>query len=93
VARRLPPGIFRQAGGGRIEAVRSLGILQLVHERMAHLNPLAAKWELYELEDRGEEIRQLDFLDRGNVVTRLMRCCDESDIHARFEEPIGWCGL
>jgi hypothetical protein len=85
--------VCRQAHSGKlvVEGLKLFvppGCSELVRERMAHLNPSAAKWELYELEDRGEEIRQLDFLDRGNVVTRLMRCCDESDIRARFEEPI-----
>jgi hypothetical protein len=55
---------------------------------MAHLDRAAAKWELYELEDRGEEIRQLEVLDRGNVATRLVRFCEEAEIHERFGEPI-----
>src|SRR5205809_686375 len=32
----------------------------LVRERMAHLNPGAAKWQLYELDERGEEIAEVE---------------------------------
>lgn len=45
----------------------------LVRERMAHLNPEAAKWQLYELEERQEEIAAVEVFDRGNVSTRLVR--------------------
>jgi len=33
------------------------GCSTLVRERMAHLNRAAAKWVLYELEERAEELR------------------------------------
>ena len=35
-----------------------------------------------------EEIRQVEILDRGNISTRLVRCPQESEIQARFTEPI-----
>jgi len=61
----------------------------LVRERMAHLDQLAAKWELHELDERTDECRELDILDCGNVNTRLVRCPDETEIQERFAEPIG----
>jgi hypothetical protein len=64
------------------------GCSALVRERMAHLNRAAAKWELYELEERGEDIRQIEILDRGNTSTRLVHCSDDADIHERFGGPI-----
>jgi hypothetical protein len=60
----------------------------LVRERMAHLNREAAKWQLYELDERGEEIAEVEVFDRGNISTRLVRCVDESEVKRRFAEPI-----
>ena len=59
----------------------------LVRERIAHLNSSAAKWELYELEERTDELKQIEIHDRGNVVTRLVRCPDDEDIQRRFGGP------
>ena len=61
---------------------------ELVRARMAHLNPSAAKWQLYELEERSDEITEIEVFDRGNVSTRLVRCVDESEVERRFAEPI-----
>lgn len=64
------------------------GCSDIVRERMAHLNRDAAKWELYELEERGEDLSQIEVLDRGNIATRLVRCCDDADTQVRFGGPI-----
>jgi hypothetical protein len=64
------------------------GTSALVRERMAHLNPAAAKWRLHELNQRDEELQQVEILDRGNISTRLVRSVDDLDVHARFAEPI-----
>jgi hypothetical protein len=70
------------------------GCAALVRERMAHLDQLAAKWELYELDERTEECIGLDILDCGNVSTRLVRSPEEAEIQERFAEPIAMvCGL
>jgi hypothetical protein len=55
---------------------------------MAHLNRAAAKWQLYELQERAEELKRVEILDNGNISTRLMRCTDDTEIHARFAGPI-----
>ena len=60
----------------------------LVRERMAHLNRAAAKWELYELEERAEELRRIEILDRGNIATRLVHCPNDAEIQERFGGPI-----
>lgn len=47
-----------------------------------------AKWQLFELDERDEELKQIEISDRGNVYTRLVRCPDESQVLARFAAPI-----
>jgi hypothetical protein len=85
--------VCRQAHAGKlvIEGLKlfvPVGCSALVRERMVHLNRAAAKWQLYELEERAEEVKQIEFLDRGNISTRLIHCSDELDMQARFAEPI-----
>jgi hypothetical protein len=60
----------------------------LTRERMAHLNTDAAKWQLYELEDRSDDLREIDISDRGNVDTRLVHATDETAAYERFAQAI-----
>ncbi len=60
------------------------GASALTRERMAQLNPEAAKWQLYELEERDDDLKELDISDCGNVATRLVHSTDESSTLARF---------
>jgi len=55
---------------------------------MAHLHCGAAKWELYELDEREDDLQQIEANDRGNVLTRLVRCPDDEEIFGRFGRPI-----
>ena len=64
------------------------GTAALVRARMAHLNPSAAKWQLYEVNEREETIHELDCFDRGNIETRLVRCADEDAAQERFAAAI-----
>jgi hypothetical protein len=64
------------------------GASALTRERMAHLNGEAAKWHLYELEERGDNLKELDVSDCGNVATRLVHSTDESVAIARFTSAI-----
>jgi hypothetical protein len=66
------------------------GTSRLSRERMAHLNPHAAKWQLYELDERENGLKELDCADRGNVATRLVHCPDESAARQRFAEAVAW---
>ena len=60
----------------------------VARERMAHLAREAAKWQLYEFDERGEVMVQLDTADRGNLATRLLHCCDEAAARRRFAGSI-----
>ncbi len=60
------------------------GSSDLTRERMAHLNPAAAKWQLYEFDERHDAVTALDPADRGNIATRLTRCPDEAAVLERF---------
>jgi hypothetical protein len=60
----------------------------LTRERMAHLNLEAAKWQLYELEERDDDLKEIDVSDRGNVETRLVHATDEPATRVRFAAPI-----
>ena len=83
----------RQSDDGRllIEGLKLFlpaGTSALVRERMAHLNRNAAKWQLFELEEREETVREIDCADRGNIATRLMHCIDETSARERFADSI-----
>ena len=65
------------------------GCSTLVRERMANLNPAAAKWRLFELDERHDAMVEIDCADRGNVATRLLPAPDECAALSRFEESIG----
>ncbi|PYX01332.1 MAG: hypothetical protein DMG89_01970 [Acidobacteria bacterium] len=60
----------------------------LTRERMARLHRHAAKWQLYELDEREDCMKEIDVSDHGNVSTRLVQCPDESAARARFAEAI-----
>jgi hypothetical protein len=85
--------VWRTANAGKL-VVEGLKLFvpprcsTLVRERMAHLSRAAAKWEFYELEERAEELRQLEILDRGNIATRLVHCPNDAEIQERFSGPI-----
>jgi hypothetical protein len=83
--------VCRQAQAGKLvveglKLVVPSGCSELVRERVAHLNRAVAKWEVYEFEDRGEEMLRLEISDRGNIATRLTHYCDDSETRVRFAE-------
>ncbi len=57
---------------------------------MAHLHREAAKWNLYEFDEREDSLREVDVSDRGNVATRLVHATDETAALARFADPIAY---
>jgi len=80
-----------QAGKFAVEGLKLFlpaGSGTLTRERIAHLNSQAAKWHLYELEEREESLKELDASDCGNVATRLVHATDESSTRTRFAAPI-----
>ncbi len=64
------------------------GAAALTKQRMAHLDPAAAKWHLNEFDQREDTLVRLETADRGNVATRLVRAVDENQALARFAASI-----
>lgn len=80
-----------QAGKAYVEGIKLFlpaGSSALTRERMAHLNRDAAKWRLYELEERDQNLKEIDLNDIGNVATRLVHSPDESAVRERFADAI-----
>jgi hypothetical protein len=80
-----------QAGKLVVEGLKLFvptGSSALTRERIAHLNPNAAKWQLYELEERDDDLKEIDVSDRGNVSTRLVHATDEAAARERFASAI-----
>jgi hypothetical protein len=64
------------------------GTSALVRERMANLNRDAAKWSLFELDERHDTLVEIDCGDRGNVATRLVHAANDDAARERFKESI-----
>src|SRR5271165_1775034 len=60
----------------------------LTRQRMAHLHPTAAKWHLYEFDQREDALTQVDTGDCGNLATRLVHAVDERLARERFVASI-----
>jgi hypothetical protein len=80
-----------QAGKTLVEGLKLFlpaGSSALIRERMANLNRHAAKWQIYELEERDQNLKEVDVSDTGNVATRLVHSIEESAIRERFGDAI-----
>jgi hypothetical protein len=81
----------REAGRVQVEGLRlyvppkSAATLQI---RLAHLNHEAAKFQLYEFDERDESSIQIDHSDHGNIHTRLVRSPDAAQVRSRFEHTL-----
>jgi hypothetical protein len=64
------------------------GTAMLTLSRLAWLNTSTAQWELYELDQRSEELVQHDAADQGNLRTRLLHHPDEATTQERFATAI-----
>jgi hypothetical protein len=81
----------RQAGKCHIEGLRLFipkGRGEIVSQRMAHLDQSAAKWQLFQVGQRGESCEEVDFHDHGNLATRLVRAVDPGAARERFASSI-----
>jgi len=83
----------RQAHDGRlaVEGVKLFlpsGTSARAQERMVHLHREAAKWHLYELNERDDSLHEIDYHDRGNISTRLVHCADDNAARERFAASI-----
>ncbi len=64
------------------------GMATLTRQRMAHLHPTAAKWQLYEFDQREDALAAADIGDCGNLATRLVHSIDEGLARERFTDSI-----
>ncbi len=64
------------------------GTSALARERMANLNRDAAKWSLFELDERHDALVEVDCSDRGNVSTRLIHAADGEAARERFKGSV-----
>jgi hypothetical protein len=56
--------------------------------RLAHLNHSAAKFRLFEFDERDESSTQIDLSDHGNIQTRLVRLPDANHVRSRFAATV-----
>ena len=56
--------------------------------RLAWLNENAAKWQLYELDEKTEELSSRDAADHGNLRTRLIHHPDQGAARERFASAV-----
>src|SRR6185312_949312 len=81
----------REAGRSLVEGLRlyvppkTSATLQI---RLAHLNHAAAKFQLFEFDERDESSTQVDLSDYGNIQTRLVRLPDSPQVRARFAATV-----
>ncbi len=81
----------RESGSGRrlyqgLKLIVPRGMGTLTLSRLAWLNPRAAQWELYELDQRTEELEQREAADHGNLTTRLLHAPNQQAARERFAE-------
>jgi hypothetical protein len=81
----------RESGDGRrlyqgLKLIVPHGMAILTLSRMAWLNANVAQWELWELDQKTEELEQRDAADHGNLTTRLMHAPNEQAAQERFAE-------
>lgn len=94
----LTPGILwlhhcREHAGGRrlfqgLKVITPRGSAALTLSRMAWLNANAAQWQLFELDQKTEELTQRDPADTGNLRTRLVHHPDPTAAAERFARAI-----
>jgi hypothetical protein len=80
-----------QPANVRVEGLKMFvpsGCSALVRERMASLNREAAKWRLFEFDERRDAVEEIDCADRGNVATRLTHATDRKAARDRFKGSI-----
>ncbi len=71
---RQKSDVRRHVGG--LKVVVPAGAWRTTAERMAWLNDAAARFELYTLDERSEELTLVDVRDTGNLESRLVHAFD-----------------
>jgi hypothetical protein len=75
---------WRQYRGLRMIVPR--GMAALTASRLPWMNTDAAQWELWEFDEKTEELEQRDAADHGNLKTRLVHAANEEAARERFAE-------
>jgi len=83
----------REHGGGRrlfegLKIIVPPGTARTTYARMPWLNIAAAKWEIYELDERAEQIAQIDLRDSGNLNAQLVYAFNPNAALERFRSAI-----
>ncbi|MBW4027243.1 MAG: hypothetical protein HIU93_07535 [Acidobacteria bacterium] len=83
----------RQHGDGRrvFEGVRVIvpaGMAERTKARMGWMNDAIAKWQLYELDSRGEALASVDIRDSGNLGMSLVYAFDPQAAHNRSQAAV-----
>ena len=79
------------AGRGVVEGLKLFvpsARSEIVCQRAAHLDPEAAKWQVYEFDERSETCEGIDTTDTGNILSRLTRAVDVKAARERFAVSI-----
>jgi hypothetical protein len=84
----------RENAGGRrlycgLRLIAPKGMAALTAARLTWMNSDAAQWELWEFDEKTEELEQRDAADHGNVATRLVQAPGEAATRERFAEATG----
>jgi hypothetical protein len=85
----------REHGGGRrlLEGLKIIvppGTGGTTCARVPWLNEAAAKWEVYELDERAEQLAQLDLQDGGNLHAKLVYAFDPGMAREHFRGSIDY---
>lgn len=86
----------RERAGNRrvvsgLRVVVPAGMATTTRARLAWMDERLARYELYELDEGGDELRRCDPGDSGNLSTRLIRAPDEAkavEPHGRFADAM-----
>lgn len=81
----------RETAGGRrlyrgLRVIAPKGMATLTASRLKWMNTEAAQWELWEFDEKTEELEQRDADDCGNLATRLIHSPDQAAARERFAE-------
>ena len=81
----------RENAGGRrlyrgLRMIVPRGMATLTASRLPWMNADAAQWELWEFDEKTEEMEQRDAADHGNLTTRLIHAPNEAAARERFAE-------
>jgi hypothetical protein len=83
----------RENAGGRrlyrgLRMIVPRGMATLTASRLPWMNADAAQWELWEFDEKTEEMEQRDAADHGNLKTRLVHAANEAAAQERFAEAV-----